>query len=185
MQVVRVEEFSVEVCAVDDVLVRGGAEVRMAVDGLGRDIHVADQEHMMGLGLGLERQGFRQHMAVEAEFVVVTGALGCAGGGTAVAERSPVGPVRVQEGEVRRLATWGGDGERGDEDPAFEIPGYGAGGAGEVGNGETLREVVANQGCNAVDFAAEAGGVVFVTRKGEVDCVGGVGRSPRLGILKV
>lgn len=54
-------------------------------------------------------------------------------------------------------------GEFGDQDPAFEIPVY---------RFRSSRGYIASdEGANAVDFPAEAGGVVFVTRETEVGVV--------------
>lgn len=55
-----------------------------------------------------------------------------------------------------------GKGKGGDEDTAFEVPVYGACAAGQGGDTQALWQVIPDQGCDAVDFAAEAGGVVFV-----------------------
>ncbi len=109
-----VEEFLVKVRAVEHVLVWGGAEVRVAVDALGGDVHVAYQEDVRAgwewgwdWTWGLEATGFREHVRVKAEFVVVTGSAGLTGKWGAVGECGAVRPVDVDEVEMGRVGCAG------------------------------------------------------------------------------
>ena len=131
----------------------------------------------------MEGQGFGEHVLVEAEFVVVTRSEGLTGVRGAVGECGAVGPVGVDEVEMGHAAAgdgegiragWGrgkGNGKGGDEDTAFEVPVYGACAGAQGWDTQALWQVIPDQGCDAVDFAAEAGGVVFVAGEGVVDCV--------------
>lgn len=63
-----------------------------------------------GWGWGLEGKGFREHVRVEAEFVVVTRSEGLAGEWGAIGECGAVGPVGVHEVKMRGVAVAGGGG---------------------------------------------------------------------------
>lgn len=95
---------------------------------------------------------------MEAEFVVVTSALDLASGRVAVRIRCAVDPISIHDGQL-----YGG--ELMDEDATFEIPVW-AGGGGR-------RAIVAKEARNAVNLAAESGGIILVSWQTEV---GGVGR---------